>query len=406
MTTTPGPATDLLARVAFAALPAFGLAAATSGCGGGPTRSSEGGEELVLEHLHDIRTGCSAMAMTMEPDARGRPYLYVAAKDGGLRIYEMGGDPELVRTIDGEALGSLDVMNLSQRGDHLYLALGDHFSNDQHPGMAVVDVGSPPAATVTDLWIDDQVQGAAGIVEVDGNFAYLGAMRDGLVILDVSDVSEVRKVSEILPDLTFPEEDPDESKYNARGLAVRDDRVYLAFDAGGLRIIDVTDRSEPREVGAYSNPVLNGKPRAYNNVALAGPYAYVTVDYCGLEVLDVSAPSSIRQVAWWNPWTCETDPRNWFDSDGHTNELALDRGDGLLFLSTGKSELRVVDVTAPADPSPVAEFGDTDNELGTWGVATGDRRVYLSYICTLGIPFASRWGGVKVLSYSFRPTSP
>jgi hypothetical protein len=33
------------------------------------------------------------------------------------------------------------------------------------------------------------------------------------------------------------------------------------------------------------------------------------------------------------------------------------------------------------------------NGIGTWGVSLHDDRVYLSYICTLGIPFPSNWTG-------------
>jgi hypothetical protein len=74
--------------------------------------------------------------------------------------------------------------------------------------------------------------------------------------------------------------------------------------AGGLRVIDVSNKRRPREIGRYINQALPGKPQAYNNVILEGSRAYVALDYCGLEILDISDPKNIRQLGWWNPWEC------------------------------------------------------------------------------------------------------
>lgn len=144
---------------------------------------------------------------------------------------------------------------------------------------------------------------------------------------------------------------------------------------------------------------MNGKPRAYNNIVLDGSYVYAAVDYCGMEVLNVSDTSNIKLSSWWNPWTCQTNPLNWFSSNGHANEIAFDAAKKLIFISSGKSDMQVVDVSNPLNPVFKYEYGGVNNNIGTWGVSIYNNQVYLTYICSL-IPFSSSWTGVKILQYN------
>ena len=154
----------------------------------------------------------------------------------------------------------------------------------------------------------------------------------------------------------------------------------------------------PVEIGRYANPELNGLPRAYNNLVLDGGLVYIAVDYCGLEVLDVSDPAQISLVGWWNPWDCQGNPLNWFSSPGHANEIAFDADCQTLFLSTGKSDMHAIDISDPAQPDSCFSYGGVSNDIGTWGVSIYDDNVFLSYICAI-IPFVSNWTGVKILEY-------
>ncbi|MEZ5542320.1 MAG: hypothetical protein R3F42_09770 [Pseudomonadota bacterium] len=371
-------------------LPALALVIAAASAVGADT-------PYRLRHTGDIPSGCNELTMTMREDTGGRDVLYVAAKEGGLRIYDIAAAPRLLRQIPTADLQALDVMSLSQAGARLYLALGNHFSDRQAAGVAVVDITEPAAARVVDVWTDAHLRGGAGAVAAADGRVYLGAMRHGLVILDSFGDGRLRERARLLPVLDYPDARPDPRKYNARGLVVRDGTVYLAFDAGGLRIIDVTDPDRPRETGRYANPALLGKPRAYNNLVLDGDLAYVAVDYCGLEILNIADPGAIRLVGWWNPVQCERSAWKWFTSPVHANEIALDRACDQVFLSAGRSDLQVVSVADPARPALRLAYGGVDNGIGTWGVSKQGQRVYLSYICTLGIPFRSRWSGVSLL---------
>lgn len=372
------------------------------------TMHSQNCSTMNLQFKSNIVSACTTNTMSMMQDANGLPFLYVANKEAGLTIYNVlnPSNPQLVASVPISLLGNHDVMNVSQQGDFLYLAIGNHFSFLFAPpdssGMAIVNVNNPIQPIVTDYWVFNGPVSGSGIAVADGDFAYLGAMTNGLMILNVADKSNITLESQFLPDINFPDPNPaNPNKYNARGLEVKDDVVYLCFDAGGLRIVNVTDKSNPVETGRYANPALNGLPRAYNNIVVDSPFVYVAVDYCGLEVLDVSDTSSIVMEGQWNPYNCQSNPFNWFTSPGHSNEIRYDPDCRLAFLSTGKSELHVVDLSNPSNPDSCNYFGSTSDSLGTWGVNIHQGRVYLSYICTLtNIPFLGIWSGIKIFEYA------
>ncbi len=173
----------------------------------------------------------------------------------------------------------------------------------------------------------------------------------------------------------------------------------IKHDAGGVRVIDVADPAKPAEPGRYSNPAMNGRPRAYNNIVLNGSLAYAAVDYVGLEILDISKPRDIKLVGWWNPWNPKLEGLRWFNSPGYANEIAYDAKSKTVLMSAGRSDLVAVNVSDPAHPRQVGSIGDVDDTQATWGVSLHGDRDYLSYIRTLGIPFRADWPGVKVFRY-------
>ena len=97
----------------------------------------------------------------------------------------------------------------------------------------------------------------------------------------------------------------------------------------------------------------------------------------------------------------------WFHANSHFNEIHLtsissnstDAGGSnrsTVFVSSGKSELTVIDVHQPAQPTLLTTYGSLHDGLGTWGASVYASRVYLSFICSV-IPFRSTWTGVKIL---------
>lgn len=275
--------------------------------------------------------------------------------------------------------------------------MGNHFSDSQQGGLAIVSISDPENPLLLDLFKVPGASSGGGIVKKEGDRVYLGAMKDGLVILDISEPSDIQFISQYIPDINYPVSNPNPDLYNARGMVVKDQIIYLCYDAGGLRIIDCTNPELPEEIGRFSNPALHDPinlPRAYNNIVLDGDLVYVTVDYCGIEVLDISDPENVAMVGWWNPQGCPDN--NWFTSPIHTNEVVLDRGNKLLYTSAGSSDMIVVDVSDPTQPDSCNAIGSEGDRKGTWGVAAFKDKIFLTYICAV-VPFFSTEAYVSII---------
>ncbi len=102
-------------------------------------------------------------------------------------------------------------------------------------------------------------------------------------------------------------------------------------------------------------------------------------------------------MGWWNPYNCPNN--NWFSSGVHANEIYIDKQCKQVFISTGKSDMYVINVSNPAQPDSCNYYGGLNNNLGTWGISVYKNQIYLSYIIAI-IPFGSNWTGVKILSYN------
>ena len=333
----------------------------------------------------------------------GQHYLYSANMEFGLGIYDTA-DPTLLSTVQNLGIATfdnLDVSTVEQRNNSLFVGIGDFQVKDNvASGLAILDITDPETPVVKDIWDSTAFQRGISHLIIDGDYAYLTTMKDGLLILRVQDENHIQFVSSLQLDLSFPA--PSGNAHNARGLQIRNDTLYVCFDRGGLRLVDVTDKQHPVEIYQYVNPVLNASAgAAYNDIALKGHFAFVSVDYCGLEVLDIGA-IPFTSVLWYNPWNCNF--TNWSGAAIHTNELILANNDSLLFVTGGQSELFVFDVTDPETTVKIGEFVNLYDTLATSGLDVYDNRVSLSFLHTPVhippfTPFFSDPGGLKILDY-------
>ncbi|MBI3951516.1 MAG: hypothetical protein HY314_13780 [Acidobacteria bacterium] len=134
---------------------------------------------------------------------------------------------------------------------------------------------------------------AVGIVIV-GNRVYLV---DGhsLRIIDVSDPTNPREQGL----LEMP----------AFGVAVQANLAYVANGEGGLQIVDVRDPARPHKLGAYNNPGSDDplqpntrkRPYAYE-VAVKDTLAYVAYGDAGLRIVDISDTHHPREVGHFIPY--------------------------------------------------------------------------------------------------------
>ncbi len=352
-------------------------------------------QALTERWAHPLR-GSLPQAVVVDP--RDDRQLFVALKQGGLAVLrapEGGGEPRDVARLPIARFGGLHVMHLELQGTTLYAALGDLFAaRGSKAGLAAIDVRDAARPVIVGTWVSGDTLGGAAAVAVRGRYAYLAAMSAGVLVFDVESPGAIRHLTTVLPDPNFPRPNPNRTQRpNARGLALAGAHLYVANDAGGVRVLDLRDPAHPAEVGRYVNAGMGTRQQAYNSLVVDGTLLYAAIDYAGVEVLDVSNPVAITQVAWWNPWRAGTNANLWFNSPGHTNQLAFDAARRLLYVSAGDSELQVVSVADPRQPSLVAVHGEPRNGRGVWGVTLGPADVYLTYITTL-VPFRGTWSGL------------
>jgi hypothetical protein len=162
----------------------------------------------------------------------------------------------------------------------------------------------------------------------------------------------------------FPTFDP------ARGVAVANGFAFVAEDASGVRILDVSDPTLPAEVSAIDTP------GTANSVALAGDYAYVADWGGGLQILEVSDPAFPSESGFH-----ETEQAAW--------AVAIS---GSRAFIAAENEFLAVDVT---DPTATVELGS----VGLWStaasVALAGTRAYV----------ADGFAGLRVLEIGV-PASP
>jgi hypothetical protein len=329
-------------------------------------------------------------------------FLYVACKEGGIAVLALSKNPStlphIVHRITTPQLQGMEAMNLTRRGNLLFVALGNFFQKHNHAGIAVIDIGVPNRPNVVSIWKSEEKMKGGAVVAVNKSHVYLGAMHFGVVVCKVDRRGKLTYLTTFQPDQEYPRKNPNQiQRPNARGMAIRDDHLFVAYDAGGLRVVDISNPREPVEVAKYINQSMSGKQQAYNNIVIHRNRAFVGIDYAGLEILDVGNPRAIRQIGWWNPWKAESPTNIWFNSPGHVNQLVYDAQRKQVSMSAGDSELLIVDVKVPDSPRLSNRFGEPKNKLGVWGLSQDKTTIYLAYI-NAWVPFRGTWSGIKAVT--------
>ena len=338
-----------------------------------------------------------AMPMSLAKDPNSEFY-FVALKGQGVTTYKrINGLSKKVSNIGIEKFNNLHTMDMVKEGDYLYVALGDFFRPKSKYGAAIIDISNPEVPKVTDVWVSKVEKKGSAVIRVQGNHVFLGAMTEGVLTFKLSEKKTLTLLSTYQPDIHFPISNPNSVQHpNARGMALEGDIMFLCNDAGGIRTIDISNKKDLKEIGRYINTSKNMKQQAYNNVVVDGNYAYAATDYCGMEVIDISDPKNMKLVGWWNPWNCDTTQNNWFNSDGHSNQIVLNAQKKRIYISTGKSELNIINVNSPTNPESILNYGIVENKKATWGLHVSNDDIYLLYITSV-IPFQANWAGVKIL---------
>ncbi len=158
---------------------------------------------------------------------------------------------------------------------------------------------------------------------------------------------------------------------DAYDVAVSGNYAFVANDAFGLHVIDISNPANPGLVGAY-----NTSGSSYG-VAVYGDYAFVADGTTGLQVIDISNPGSPTLVGSYN-------------TPGSAQDVVI--FEGYAYVADLGSGLQVIDVSNPASPT---RTGSYDTPGLSWGVTVSGGCAYVA-------DYAS---GLQVIDVS-NPASP
>lgn len=161
--------------------------------------------------------------------------------------------------------------------------------------------------------------GEASEIRVAGNYAYVAGGAGGMLVVDVQDKTNPRIITSV-------------DTVDAFGLALAGNYAYIADIQEGLVIADISNPLSPARIATVSTP---GKSRG---VAVGGGYAYVA-DTSTVRVFDVRSPA--------NPIALPSIPS--------TNSFKATL-DGTYLYFSDESNLRLYDVSNPSAPVPLGSI--------------------------------------------------
>lgn len=333
--------------------------------------------------------------------------LYSACGDGGIEIWDLSDPAVPVRLSSMEVLYfgvETPVGNVDRSGDYLVAECnfgGVHtidVSNPANPQQVAFNasMGNPAldsevdssgtmhttgAQYYTRLTInpDGSINGAgqkefiygagtaAGNDEVayvsyDGYLYILDLLLAGFPAWSITDVGGFSDIAEMGDHIFLVNDDGlqiwDVSSYSSPVLAgslsqvpeyadrivLKDNLAFVTNSYAGLSVIDISDLSDPAEIGAYDVYSISWA------TALQGDHAFVAHSDDGLLVLDITDPSSPELVG---------------QSDTEAEARDVDLGDGYAYLAAWTDGLRIIDISDPSSPLETGYYDEVD----AWRVA-------------------------------------
>lgn len=217
--------------------------------------------------------------------------LYVSSYRSGVLIYDVS-NPAAPKRLSSVPTTAVQGWGLWVDGDRLYV-----MSPAPDGEVLIFDISQPTTPVLLARhYVEDSLV-SEGQIPVEGavvnNRLYLGHWRYGLAVVDVSSPSEPVDVGHF---------GYDNATSRAVAVGTIGDRT-IAFESSEgwgsrIRALDVTDPANIAEVGRFEM-----RPEStVGGLTLVGSKLYVAHTQDGLRVLDMSNPSTPRQVAYYNTW--------------------------------------------------------------------------------------------------------
>lgn len=301
-----------------------------------------GGLDIINPYTMAIENNVSTRGVAYKISKVGN-YLLVSEDMAGLEIYDITDplNPSLVSFIEAEGC----FYDVKASGDKLYAAA-------EKKGLKIFNYASPTPIKVAEVRGIEALQ-----VFVSGGYIFVAAGRSGgLKIYDTSSLSLVGEY---------------DTPGSAEGVFVSGNYAFVADGLYGVRIIDISDPTNPTEVSYYDSPGEAHK------VFVEGNLMYVADGSAGLRIVDITDITSPTEISY-------------YDSPG--TALGVYVSYPYAFLADGGgSGIRVINVSDPFSPYEISQY-TTPGEAKS--VFVKGRYVFV----------ADGIGGMRVLDISLLPT--
>jgi hypothetical protein len=264
-------------------------------------------------------TGTGAWNLTADDN-----YAYVCSS--GLAVVDIS-NPAAPETISGIP-GFLFALDVKLYGDYLYVA-------DYDTGLKIVDVSDPFNPVICGMLPTGNY---ASDLAIRDDIAYIANAYSGLMVADISDPMA-------------PEEIWASSIAEAYTLCLKDNFLYVA--GSDLLIYDITDPRLPVLVGTWDGIGIQ------QTIALNGDFAYIGSFYNGIDVIDVSDPTTPVRVN-------EVDLA---DSD----PIRITIENNLAYVCYWHEGFRVYDISNPMQILPCGNY-----DLFSYDVVLSNEQIYVS----------------------------
>ena len=253
-------------------------------------------------------------------------YAYVAADFYGLRVVDLSDDrskPQEIAAFNGPTNAQVVVV----AGDFAYVNSFDHRI------LYVVDISNPAHPRGSSYQI--LLESVRNMV-VDGDIL-VEANEWGLRLIDISAPLSPCEIN-FMNFTGAGQECPPLGGPVATGVAIAGNIAYVSAGQGGLLTIDISDPRHPTMLGVYDKPIGGAKGVSFEDIVLAGNFAYV-IDRDTLRVVDISEPRQPKGIGSYQMAA---------PTGGMGPFLAV--AWGRVFVADGVAGLVAVDVSDPANP--------------------------------------------------------
>jgi len=296
-------------------------------------------------------------------------YAY-AAGSNGLRIIDIS-DPKSPTLI-----GKYVIREFTNR---IIINSGFAYLVDK-TGLHIIDITNPALPVQigffqTSVPSGGGVSSGSGDAAISGNYAYLSASNEGMIIVDISVPTNPVEVAIF-----------DDAQFSVRDLILNGNLLYVRENSGAINIFDITQPTMPVRVGPislseYINDVLT--VISLDTIFVEGNYLYATTFRQGMYIFDISNPAAnINDII-------PLPHLSYYDASiGSTNDIKV--VGGLSYVLT-PYDLRVVDISQQSKP---VELGLTALKGNPVEVKIVGNRAYV----------ASGQGGLRIIDIT-NPTA-